>query len=205
MCSFILHILVILILRAYAKELMNSIGNKPDLMHNMLDELRMQDQWLHQREDKNPDLDATTLGKPSHIAMSHQSLLPLQPQFSQRRWLQRNAEALEPLVQHTIQAAMKGCFGARAFANVAYGAAGAWKSVGVGKSVGFTSSLCELFAAIAKEAKQCLDEFNAQNLANTAWAFATVAQMDGRAGPGTVPCAEPRQHCMGVCDSGSEE
>ena len=73
---------------------------------------------------------------------------------------------------------MKGCFGARAFANVAYGAAGVWKSVGVGKSVGFRSSLCELFAAIAKEAKQRLDKFNAQDLSNTAWAFATVGQQD---------------------------
>ena len=81
---------------------MNSIGNKPDLMHKVVDELRMQDQWLPQRADKQADLDATTVGKRSHIAMSHQSLLPLQPQLSQRRWLQRNAEALEPLVQHTI-------------------------------------------------------------------------------------------------------
>ena len=31
-----------------------------------------------------------------------------------------------------------------------------------------------MFAAIAKEAKQCLDQFNSQQLANTAWAFATV-------------------------------
>ena len=91
MRRFVLSILVILILRAYAKELMNSIGNKLDLMHKVVDELRMQDQWLHQREDKNPDLDATTLGKPSHIAMSHQSLLPLQPQFSQPRPLFQNS------------------------------------------------------------------------------------------------------------------
>ena len=81
-------------------------------------------------------------------------------------------------MQHTIRAAMKGHFGARGLANVAYGAAGVWKSVGVGKSVGFTSSLCELFAAIAKEAKQRLDQFNGQNFANTAWAFATVSQKD---------------------------
>ena len=73
---------------------------------------------------------------------------------------------------------MKGCFGARAFAHVAYGVAGVWKSVGVGKSVGFTSSLCELFAAIAKEAKQRLDQFNGLEFANTAWAFATVGQKD---------------------------
>ena len=71
---------------------------------------------------------------------------------------------------------MKGWFRARGFANVAYGAAGVWKSVGVGKSVGFTSSLCELFAVIAKEAKQRLDQFTAQHLASTAWAFGTAEQ-----------------------------
>ena len=67
---------------------------------------------------------------------------------------------------------MKGCFEARAFANVAYGAAGVWKSVGVGKSVDFQKSLGELFAVISKEAKRHLDQFNAQDLANKAWAFA---------------------------------
>ena len=64
----------------------------------------------------------------------------------------------------------------RQLANVAYGAAGVWKSVGVGKSGSFGASLSELFAAIAKEAKQRLDQFNAQALANIAWAFATVGQ-----------------------------
>ena len=149
---------------------MNSIGNKPDLMHKVVDK--------PQRADKQADLDATTVGKRSHIAVSHQSLLPLQLQLSQRRWLQRNAEALEPLVQHTTRAAMKGHFGSRALANVAYGAASVWKSVGVGKSGRFGVSLSELLAAIAKEAKQCLHESNAQDLANTAWAFATVGQKD---------------------------
>jgi len=81
-------------------------------------------------------------------------------------------------MQHTIRGAVNGQFGARQFANVAYGAAGVWKSVGVGKSGSFRASLSELFAAIAKEAKQSLDQFNAQNLANTAWAFATVGQKD---------------------------
>ena len=107
-------------------------------------------------------------------------------------WLQRNAEALEPLVQHTIRAAMKGCFGARAFANVAYGAAGVWKSVGVGKSVGFTSSLCELFEAIAKVAKQRLDQFNGQDFASTAWAFATVGQKDDQLFKALARMAERR-------------
>ena len=53
---------------------MNSIGNKPDLMHKVVDK--------PQRADKQADLDSTTVGKRSHIAMSHQSLLPLQPQLS---------------------------------------------------------------------------------------------------------------------------
>ena len=81
---------------------------------------------------------------------------------------------------------MKGCFGARAFANVAYAAAGVWKSVG------FTSSLCELFAAIAKEAKQRLDQFNVQGLANTAWAFATVGQKDDQLFKALARMAERR-------------
>ena len=82
MRCFVLSFLVILILRAYAKELMNSIGNKPDLMHKVVDK--------PQRADKQADLDATTVGKRSHIAVSHQSLLPLQPQFSQPRPLFQN-------------------------------------------------------------------------------------------------------------------
>ena len=70
----------------------------------------------------------------------------------ERRWLQTNAEALKPLVQHTVEAAINRQFGARDCANVAYGAAGVWQSFGVEKSVGFQTSLSELFTAMAKEA-----------------------------------------------------
>ena len=35
-----------------------------------------------------------------------------------------------------------------------------------------------LFTALARAAELLLSEFNAQNLANTAWAFATVKQSD---------------------------
>ena len=73
---------------------------------------------------------------------------------------------------------MKRYFGARQLANVAYGGTRVWKSVRVGKSINFWKSSSELFAAIAKEAEQRLDQFNAQGLANTAWAFATVGQQD---------------------------
>ena len=81
-------------------------------------------------------------------------------------------------MQHTKQAAMKGQFEARQCANLAYGAAGVWKSVGVGKSVGFQKSFGELFAVISKESKQRLDQFKAQEISNTAWAFATVGHQD---------------------------
>ena len=74
-----------------------------------------------------------------------------------RRWLPMNADALKPLVQHTIRAAMKRQLGARQLANVAYGGARVWKSIGVGKSVDFRKPLSDLFAAMAKEAVQRLD------------------------------------------------
>ena len=38
----------------------------------------------------------------------------------------------------------------------------------------------QLFKAVAKMAEQRLDQFNVQNLANTAWAFATVGQRDSQ-------------------------
>ena len=75
---------------------------------------------------------------------------------------------------------MKRQLGARQLANVAHGGAHVWKSIGLGKSVDFRKSLSELFAAMAKEAEQRLDQFSAQELANTAWAFATEGQQDGQ-------------------------
>ena len=73
---------------------------------------------------------------------------------------------------------MKRPFGARQLANVAYGGACMWKSIGVGKSVDLGKSLSELFAAIAKEAEPRLDQFFVQNLASMSWAFATMGQQD---------------------------
>ena len=84
---------VLPVLQTYAKELMTPIGTKPDTVHKGLID-RMQDQWLLQQlqqlryehslqqakqADKQADLDVTTLGKPGHIATSHQSLLSCQP------------------------------------------------------------------------------------------------------------------------------
>ena len=96
--------------------------------------------------------------------------------LAEPRWLHRNAEALEPLVQHTVRAAMQGQFEGRGLANVAHGTAGVWKSVRVGISVGVWKSLAELFASISKEAKRRLEQFNAQELTNMTWAFARVGQ-----------------------------
>ena len=63
---------------------------------------------------------------------------------------------------------MQGELDAQALANIAYGAA----CSGMGKAHS------ALFAALAREAEQCLGQFNAQGLANTAWAFATAGQSD---------------------------
>ena len=70
---------------------------------------------------------------------------------------------------------MKGQLRARQLANVGYGAAGVWKSVGVA-TVGQQDG--QLFKALARIAEHRLDKFKAQELANTAWAFATVGQQD---------------------------
>ena len=48
----------------------------------------------------------------------------------------------------------------------------------MGTSVGLGKSLRVVFAEIAREAKQYVDKFNAQELTNTAWAFGTAAQQD---------------------------
>ena len=85
-----------------------------------------------------------------------------------------------------MRADMKGQFDARVLANVAYGAAGVCKSVSVGKFLG------ELFAAISKEGEWRLDEFNAQDLANTGWAFATVGQQDEQLFKALAKMAERR-------------
>ena len=61
---------------------------------------------------------------------------------------------------------------------MAYGGAGVRKSVGFGKFGSYWASFSELFTAIAKQAKHSLDQFNAQELVNTAWALATVGQKD---------------------------
>ena len=50
--------------------------------------------------------------------------------MAERRWFQSNAQALNPLVQHTVDAAMVREVGARELANVAYGAALVFVTVG---------------------------------------------------------------------------
>ena len=74
------------------------------------------------------------------------------------------------LVQHTLQTAEAGEMSARALANVAYGATRG----GGGESAG------ALFAASARvaERRDLVCEFKPQQLANTAWAFATAGQSD---------------------------
>ena len=50
----------------------------------------------------------------------------------------------------------------------------------------------QLFEALAKMAERCLDQFNSQNLANMAWAFATVGQQDEQLFKALAKMAERR-------------
>ena len=70
----------------------------------------------------------------------------------------KNEDALEPLVQCTMQAARTGDIGVRELANIAYGAAYG----GAGKQMG------ALFMGLARAGKRRMAGFNAQDLANTA-------------------------------------
>lgn len=61
----------------------------------------------------------------------HKLVDKLMDRLPHYHWLETCAKELESLVQHTVLAAMNGRPGARELANVAYGAAGIWKSIGV--------------------------------------------------------------------------
>ena len=63
-------------------------------------------------------------------------------------------------MQHTLRKADTGEFDARDLATATYGAA--------------HGGIVVLFATLARAAEQRLGEFNAQELANTAWGFGTV-------------------------------
>ena len=101
-----------------------------------------------------------------HLSACWSSLGQLATQGpAERCWLQRNAEVLQPLVQHTVRAAETGEIGARQLANVAYGMARSRR----GGLLGVPFRV--LFAALAKAAERKVSELNPQDLANTAWAF----------------------------------
>ena len=87
---------------------------------------------------------------------------------AKQRGLQMNAEALEPLVQHTLQAARAGEIDARQLVNIVYEA----------PRSSVRKRLNVLFTALARAAERRMCEFKAQELANTAWAFATASQPD---------------------------
>tara|TARA_B110001452_G_C15204395_1_gene417807 strand:+ start:56 stop:880 length:825 start_codon:yes stop_codon:yes gene_type:complete len=96
---------------------------------------------------------------------------------------QRHASALESLVQHTTQAvATSAQIRARELANIAHGAA---------KS-GRACSMDALMQALAASITQRVSEANAQELANTAWAFAKAGQLDAQLSEALARAAERR-------------
>ena len=91
---------------------------------------------------------------------------------------------MELLVQSTIQAAEKGMLEGRELANVCYGVTFSSK----GKMLG------AVIAALARAAERRMHRFNAQDLANTAWAFATLGQLDALLFAALARAAERRMH-----------
>ena len=71
--------------------------------------------------------------------------------MAERRWLHSNAQALNLLVQHTVDAAVAREIGARELANVAYGAALAFAMVGQPDA--------PLFTALVREAEGRVRDF----------------------------------------------
>ena len=85
-------------------------------------------------------------------------------------------------MQHTVRLVQAGQIDSRALANVGYGAA----------HCGRHRLLSVLFAELAKAAERRLSEFKPQELANTAWAFATADHSDEKLFA-TLACAAKRR------------
>eukprot|EP00746_Dinoflagellata_sp_MGD_P142098 gnl/MRDRNA2_/MRDRNA2_75103_c0_seq2.p2 gnl/MRDRNA2_/MRDRNA2_75103_c0~~gnl/MRDRNA2_/MRDRNA2_75103_c0_seq2.p2 ORF type:complete len:139 (+),score=25.34 gnl/MRDRNA2_/MRDRNA2_75103_c0_seq2:59-418(+) len=105
-------------------------------------------------------------------------------QSSGRYWLLKNEVHMELLTEHTMRAAKVGAIDAQQLANIAYRAA----CCGRGKWMG------PLFAGSTEMVKQCVDNLNPHELAETAWAFATARNVDVQL---FVLLAKAAEHCMG--------
>ena len=71
---------------------------------------------------------------------------------------------LKPLVQRSVQAARAGDIGARGLTNIVYEAA----------CSGREEQMCALVMVLAYMAERLVTDFNAQDVANTAWVFAKI-------------------------------
>lgn len=128
-----------------------------------------------------------------HLSACWTSFGQLAQRPSELCFLQEHAEALGLLVQHTVKQLATGReIGARELANMAYGAARGGRAELVGLSFtapptaaeqrGVTNTASafargledKLFPSLARAAERRMSDFNAQGLANTAWAFATL-------------------------------
>jgi len=88
-------------------------------------------------------------------------------------WLKSNAEVLGLLVQHAVRAVVARESGARVLANIAYGAALTFATLG--------QLVVKLFLPLAREAERSMGDFNPQTLANTA-----APQPMGRSGSNAI-------------------
>ena len=87
-------------------------------------------------------------------------------------------------MQHTVHEARKEHIGTRQLANIVYGGTQCHSLTGNWKEA--------LFAVLARAAELRLGDFNVQELANTAWAFATASQQDAQLFAALARAAELR-------------
>ena len=85
-------------------------------------------------------------------------------------------------MQHTVKAARLAEIGARQLANIAHGAA----------CTGRDKVMTMLFPALAAAAKHRMKDFNAQDISNTAWAFAKMSQKNEPLFAALAMAVEPR-------------
>ena len=102
------------------------------------------------------------------------SLGALVRQSSERYWLHSNAEAVEFLVQDTMQTAKQEVIQPCGLANITYGAARSC----TGRQMG--ALFRALARAVVEQLEQRMWDFDSKTFANTAWAFATVGHKDER-------------------------
>eukprot|EP00929_Paragymnodinium_shiwhaense_P048416 TRINITY_DN24481_c0_g2_i3.p1 TRINITY_DN24481_c0_g2~~TRINITY_DN24481_c0_g2_i3.p1 ORF type:complete len:1080 (-),score=278.32 TRINITY_DN24481_c0_g2_i3:174-3413(-) len=97
-------------------------------------------------------------------------------------WFKDHAKGLEAMVQHTLRVVSNEAVQARQLVNIAHGIAHSGRG----------PAMSQLMKALARSIQRRLGDCNAQELANTAWAFAKAGQSDAELFEALARVAEKR-------------